>query len=107
MSQLATSTQAFAPPTSSAGPVELGDVTGDGFADAVMVDAANKRVLLFNNKANGTFGGADDADTAKRPQATLTGTSVAGGLTPQSLVVGDVTGDGRPDVGRDQPAARR
>ncbi|MCX6855288.1 MAG: FG-GAP-like repeat-containing protein [Verrucomicrobia bacterium] len=91
--QLSASNYAVAPATSTAGAVRLGDVTGDGWTDAVMIDAANNQVLLFMNKANGSFGGADDTDTAARPIATSTGSVAA-----QSIAVGDVTGDGRADM---------
>ena len=98
LSQLATSNNAIAYPSTNAGPVELGDVDGDGFMDAVMLDADNRLALLFFNKANGSFAGTNDANYALRPQTTLTGTNIAGGQTPRALTVGDVTGDGRADV---------
>lgn len=91
--QLGASNYAVAYATSIAGPVRLGDVTGDGWNDAVMIDAANNQVLMFMNKGNGSFGGADDVDTTARPIATSTGSTAA-----QSIAVGDVTGDGRADM---------
>jgi len=94
-SLLQTATQAVAYPTSSAGAVKLGDVTGDGWADAVMADAANHQVLLFINKADGSFGGADDATPEARPQPTVIGGSAS---VPHALAVGDVTGDGRAEA---------
>jgi uncharacterized repeat protein (TIGR01451 family) len=94
-SLLQTATQAVAYPTSSAGAVKLGDVTGDGWADAVMADAANHQVLLFINKTDGSFGGADDATPEARPQPTVIGGSAS---VPHALAVGDITGDGRAEA---------
>ena len=94
-SLLLTATEATAYPTSSAGPVKLGDVTGDGLADAVMIDAANHQVLLFINKTDGSFGGADDATPAARPQPTLIGSNAS---VPFALAVGDITGDSRAEA---------
>ena len=95
--QLTASNNALSYPTSSAGPVRIGDVTGDGWNDVVTIDAANKQVLLFINKRNGSLGGAIESDPAARPQATITASS-EGGLPANALAVGDVTGDGRADV---------
>lgn len=95
--QLTASNNAFSYPTSTAGPVRIGDVTGDGWNDVVTIDAANKQVLLFINKRNGSLGGAIESDPAARPQATITAAS-EGGLPANALAVGDVTGDGRADV---------
>ncbi len=94
-SLLLTATQAVAYPTSSAGAVKLGDVTGDGWADAVMADAANHQVLLFINKTDGSFGGADDVTPEARPQPTVIGGSAS---VPYALAVGDITGDGRAEA---------
>jgi len=94
-SLLLTATQAVAYPTSSAGAVKLGDVTGDGWADAVMADAANHQVLLFINKTDGSFGGADDVTPEARPQPTVIGGSAS---VPHALAVGDITGDGRAEA---------
>ncbi|MDB6116460.1 MAG: hypothetical protein JWO08_241, partial [Verrucomicrobiaceae bacterium] len=90
--QLGASNHTLAFPNSSAGQVRLGDVTGDGKSDAVMIDAANNQVLLFMNKG-GIFGGADDAEPSARPIATATASAPA-----QAIAVGDFTGDGRADL---------
>ena len=88
---------AIAPTGSSSGRVAVGDVNGDGFVDAVMVDGTNSRIIVFKNDAGGRFSGDDDAVTAKRPFTAPTGPSFQN-LPAQSIAVGDVTGDGRADV---------
>ena len=71
--------------------VAIGDVTGDGRADVVMTtgfyfDSANDyRVWVFAQTGAGTLA---------TPVAYPTGSTA----TPQSVQVGDVTGDGRKDV---------
>src|SRR6185369_13975425 len=71
--------------------VAIGDVTGDGRSDVVMTtgfyfDSANDyRVWVFAQTAAGTLA---------TPVAYPTGSTA----TPQSVQVGDVTGDGRGDV---------
>lgn len=96
--QLGASNYAEGLPGSSSGPVKLGDVNGDGHADAVMIDPTGRKLVLFRNKANGSLGGADDTDAAMRPQATAIAAALVSGVTPQALAVGDITGDGRADV---------
>jgi uncharacterized repeat protein (TIGR01451 family) len=91
--QLGASNYAIAYPTSTPGALRLGDVTGDGKTDAVMIDAANNRVLTFLNTGLGSFHGADDVNVAARPIATSTGSAAV-----QAIAVGDVTGDGRADM---------
>lgn len=88
---------AIAPAGSGAARVAVGDVNGDGFTDAVMVDPTNKRVIVFKNDAGARLSGDDDAVTAKRPFMQVTGPSFEN-LPAQSIAVGDVTGDGRADV---------
>jgi len=71
--------------------VAIGDVTGDGRADVVMTtgyysDPANdNRVWVFAQSGAGTLA---------PPVSYPTGSTA----TPQSIAVGDVTGDGRKDV---------
>ncbi|MBL9117285.1 MAG: VCBS repeat-containing protein [Verrucomicrobiaceae bacterium] len=91
--QLGASNYAIAYPTSTPGAVRLGDVTGDGKTDVVMIDAANNGVLTFLNTGLGNFHGADDVNTAVRPIATSTGADAI-----QAIAVGDVSGDGRADL---------
>ena len=88
---------AIAPAGSSSGRVAVGDVNGDGFVDAVMVDGTNNRVIVFKNDAGARLSGDDDAVTAKRPFSAATGPSFEN-LPAKSIAVGDVTGDGRADV---------
>lgn len=86
-----------APAASSAGRVAIGDVTGDGFADVVMIDPGQLGVLVFQNDGSGILMGEDRVNVADRPLATQTGGNF-GALVPRSLAVGDVTGDGRADA---------
>jgi uncharacterized protein DUF11/VCBS repeat protein len=71
--------------------VAIGDVTGDGRADVVMTtgfyfDSANDyRVWVFAQTGGGTLAA---------PVSYPTGSSA----TPESVQIGDVTGDGRKDV---------
>jgi hypothetical protein len=71
--------------------VAIGDVTGDGRADVVMTtgsyfDPANdNRVWVFAQSGAGTLA---------PPVSYPTGSTA----TPQSIAVGDITGDGRKDV---------
>lgn len=88
---------ALAPTGSGTGRVALGDVTGDGFNDAVMIEPTGKGLLVFKNDAGARLGGDDDVVTNKRPFFTATGPSFEA-MVPQCLAVGDVTGDGRADV---------
>ncbi len=73
--------------------VAIGDVTGDGRNDVVLTtgynaDPANDyRLFVFAQAADGTLGAPVSYATA----ATY-------GARPNSVVVGDVTGDGRKDV---------
>lgn len=91
--QLGASNYAIAYPNSTPGALRLGDVTGDGKTDVVMIDAANNGVLTFLNTGLGNFHGADDVNTAVRPIATSTGADAI-----QAIAVGDVSGDGRADL---------
>ena len=85
------------PSGATAGRVALGDVTGDGFADVVMIDAGHSGVLMFQNDGTGILMGEDRINTADRPLFTQTGGNF-GALVPNSIAVGDVTGDGRADA---------
>jgi uncharacterized repeat protein (TIGR01451 family) len=76
--------------TASPGPVEVGDVTGDGWLDVVMLDEAGFAVMQFKSKTDGTVGGLDDATYEARPAWTVLGPD----LTPHALAVGDLDGDG-------------
>lgn len=87
----------LAPAASSAGRVAVGDVTGDGFGDVVMIDAGQSGVLMFQNDGTGILMGEDRVNAEDRSIATQTGGNF-GALTPKSIAVGDVTGDGRADA---------
>ncbi len=88
---------ALAPTGTGSGRVAVGDVTGDGFNDVVMVDPVGKQLILFKNDAGARLGGDDDVVSNKRPVATSTGGNF-GGLEAKALALGDVTGDGRADA---------
>lgn len=87
----------LAPSASTAGRVAAGDVTGDGFADLVMMDAGQSGVLVFQNDGTGILMGEDRTNVADRPLFTQTGGNF-GALAPKSLAVGDITGDGLADA---------
>jgi hypothetical protein len=63
--------------------VALGDVNGDGWADAAVVDIANDSVSIFINNGNGTF-------TIRANPAT--------GDAPFGVAIGDLNGDGKADM---------
>jgi uncharacterized repeat protein (TIGR01451 family) len=86
---------AIAPAGTDPGLVKLGDVDGDGWFDAVMVDAAGNRLLTFRNKQNGGFGGVTESDPEFQIKSVITGFPP---LPAKALAVGDVTGDGRADA---------
>lgn len=95
--QLSASNYALPSDATGAGRLGIGDVSGDGWADVVMADTENNELVLFYNRANGSLAGDDDVNTDLRPDRVPTGYSL-GGLPAESLVVGDVTGDGRADA---------
>ncbi|MBL9151910.1 MAG: VCBS repeat-containing protein [Verrucomicrobiales bacterium] len=86
---------ATAPIGADPGLVKLGDVDGDGWLDAVMVDTAGNRLITFRNKQNGGFGSATESDPEFAAKTVVTGFPP---LPAQALAVGDVTGDGRADA---------
>ncbi|GEP42142.1 FG-GAP repeat domain-containing protein [Brevifollis gellanilyticus] len=94
---LTSANYANAGPSTSPGQVRLGDVNGDGWTDAVMVDPANQKLVTFRNKTNGSFGSADEVDESLRPREVSTG-HMFEPITARALAVGDVTGDGRADA---------
>jgi hypothetical protein len=63
--------------------IEMADANGDGHADLVVADGGGDRILLLTGNGDGTFAAA---------------TNFPVGLAPRSLAVGDLDGDGRPDV---------
>lgn len=78
----------FAPPTvyrmrTFSTVFELVDLNGDGLEDAVTADGSDGTVSVRLGNADGTFGARLDYPA---------------GLTPRALALGDVTGDGVPDV---------
>lgn len=89
---LSASNHAVAAAGTVSGRIGLGDVSGDGHLDVVMVDPVNRNVVFFRNQGNGAFYGEDAATADLRPQVTFTD------LAAKSLAVGDVTGDGRADA---------
>lgn len=84
------------PSGAAPGVLRVADLTGDSYPEVIVADAANHQLIVFKNDA-GALGAIDDADTAKQPQYLPTNTGLPQGQA-QSIAVGDVTGDGRPDV---------
>jgi len=65
--------------------IAVGDLTGDGLPEAIIGNSGSESVVLLNN------GGSPDAWTRVSLGAAVT-------YDTRSVVVGDVTGDGLPDV---------
>jgi hypothetical protein len=70
--------------------VEAADLNGDGLPDIVAADIANSAFLVYLNLGNGTFAKAVSVPVAPASGANFT----MGG----AIAVGDVDGDGIPDV---------
>lgn len=95
--QLNVSNNALAPAGASAGRMAVGDLTGDGAADVVMINTAGRKIAIFKNKGNGSLAGDNDSDTSVRPAQYTTGLSYFP-IAADAVAVGDVTGDDKPDV---------
>lgn len=103
---LSAANNAVAPGGSSAGRMVTVDFDADGDLDLAMLDAAQKQILLFKNRGNSSFGAANEVDVTLRPVALKVGPSAPTSadsnpslpLAPRAIAVGDVTGDGRPDL---------
>ncbi len=103
--QFTSSDGVAAPAGSTAGRIALGDLSGDGRAELVMVDAPANQMIVFRNKL-GVFASDSDPEEQYRPKLIATGLGYAGPnpLIPslpaavQALTIGDVTGDGRNDI---------
>src|SRR5206468_498306 len=65
--------------------VAVGDLNGDGVADIAAPDALNNQVSVLLGTGSGSFGPA-----ANFP--------VEANAAPQSVAVGDLNGDGNPDI---------
>jgi len=66
--------------------VTLGDVNGDGKLDIVTANRSDSNVSVLLGNGNGTF------------QSQQTFTTGSSGLNPRGVALGDVNGDGRPDI---------
>jgi hypothetical protein len=64
----------------------VADVNNDGYSDIVAFDSSNGALIVYLNQKNGTFGAAQTAPLSQN----------AG--TIASIAVGDINGDGFPDV---------
>lgn len=97
-------------PTTETGRLSVADMNGDGLADLVVVDKTNNQIVIYKNKGSPyTLAGNNEVDTALQPVLIPTGMGAAGAPPPNdtlplvalpvdALAIGDVTGDGRPDI---------
>lgn len=104
------SNSVLAVPTSTTGRLVVADMNGDGHADLVVVDKTNNQLVIYKNKGSPfTLAGSSEVDTDFQPVVVPTGFGTAGPVPPSdnlpfislpadAVAIGDVTGDGRPDI---------
>ncbi len=75
--------------------IAVGDVNGDGFADLIVLDARNQMCQVFTLSADRKLHFATEF---KVFQTRLFQSGEGATYQPSSVIVGDLTGDGAPDV---------
>ena len=69
--------------------VAIGDLDGDGKPDLVVTNLSSNRVSIFHNTSS--LGSIDASSFAARQDFTT-------GIAPSSVAIGDIDGDGKPDL---------